>query len=135
MWSSLSARTAGVEHGIEVAGVTLDSIVKSEGLQRLDLVKIDVEGAEMQVLRGMDSTLTAFRPKLILELKAVALGNLGSSLEEVFAWLHERGYCRTETLSADDSLWAPEAHTMESEHGKCGSARTWLEPGKIAPSP
>lgn len=117
MWSSLSARTASVEQGIEVTGIKLDSILNSERLQRLDLVKIDVEGAEMLVLRGMNDSLIAFHPKLILELKADALSNLGSSLEEVFAWLHERGYSRAENLEEDDSLWVPDPRNRKGASG------------------
>jgi len=112
------ACTAGVEQGIGVTGIKLDSILNSERLQRLDLVKIDVEGAEILLLRGMNDSLIAFHPKLILELKADALSNLGSSLEEVFAWLHERGYSRAENLEEDDSLWVPDPRNRKGASGE-----------------
>jgi hypothetical protein len=109
MWSSLSSKNSGGEQAIEVAGVPLDLIAENEKLRRIDLVKIDVEGAEMQVLVGMKRILTTFQPKLILELKADALGNLGSSMEEVLSLLNSYdGYKRATTLSFQDSVWAPD---------------------------
>jgi hypothetical protein len=39
-----------------------------EGLDRLDYVKIDVEGAEAQVLAGARETLKKYRPILQLEI-------------------------------------------------------------------
>jgi FkbM family methyltransferase len=43
-----------------------DSWVQSVQLSRIDLMKIDVEGAESRVLAGMSSTLTRLRPGRII---------------------------------------------------------------------
>lgn len=51
----------------EVACRTLDSIAAEQGLDRIDLIKIDVEGFEDKVLAGGQATLLRYRPKLILE--------------------------------------------------------------------
>ena len=45
---------------------TFDSWVQSVQLSRIDLMKIDVEGAESRVLAGMSSTLTRLRPARII---------------------------------------------------------------------
>jgi FkbM family methyltransferase len=45
---------------------TFDSWVPSVQLSRIDLMKIDVEGAESRVLAGMSSTLARFRPARII---------------------------------------------------------------------
>jgi FkbM family methyltransferase len=59
---------------IDVEAVTLDSLCKRYQLTELALVKIDVEGFEVQVLRGMASTLRQLRPLIIFEaLDEVAL--------------------------------------------------------------
>jgi FkbM family methyltransferase len=45
-----------------------DSYCARRGVDRVDLVKIDVEGAELQVLRGMGGLLDAWRPDIVLEV-------------------------------------------------------------------
>jgi FkbM family methyltransferase len=47
---------------------TLDAVVEEAGLTRLDLVKIDVEGAEGRVLRGAERAAARFRPALVIDL-------------------------------------------------------------------
>ncbi len=49
----------------EVAADTLDTIVAPLNLTRIDLIKVDVEGYEREVFRGMQKTLTQFRPAYI----------------------------------------------------------------------
>jgi len=45
-----------------------DDVFEASGLRRLDVVKVDVEGAELFVLRGAARSLARHRPRLILEL-------------------------------------------------------------------
>ena len=62
-----------------VTTARLDSWVKSRGLDRLDLVKLDVEGAEPAVLDGAEETLRRFRPLTVVECNPVALPRLGGT--------------------------------------------------------
>ena len=61
---------AGVElHvGIEtVDAITLDAWVGENSLKRIDLIKLDVEGAEERVLQGAEEVLRKYAPILITE--------------------------------------------------------------------
>ncbi len=49
---------------INVKTETLTNILKKEGVENVDFLSIDVEGAELDVLKGID--FQKFRPKLIL---------------------------------------------------------------------
>ena len=51
-------------HSVEVDMTTLDEIVAQSGKPRLDFLSIDVEGAELDVLRGF--TLSKHQPGLII---------------------------------------------------------------------
>lgn len=58
---------------------TLDSIIIDLGIQKIDLVKIDVEGGELSVLRGMQNTIKRFPDiKILMEYNVIALqsGNI-----------------------------------------------------------
>ncbi len=45
---------------------TLDEMVRARGLARVDLVKMDAEGAECNVLRGAQQTIARFRPSFAI---------------------------------------------------------------------
>ena len=62
----LGAARAGYE-ALHVPTRSLDSLAPERGLDRLDLIKIDVEGHERQVLEGAASTLERWRPVLVIE--------------------------------------------------------------------
>lgn len=70
----------------------LDDVVKETGVSRVDVVKIDVEGAEMLVLKGSVDTLARYHPVLIVELIDSQLRQMGSSEAEVRAFLRAHGY-------------------------------------------
>ena len=63
-----------------------------------DVIKIDVEGAELLVLRGAKSTLARHRPMLFLSVHPAHLEAMGQSIDELADLLRELGY---ETHDAD----------------------------------
>jgi hypothetical protein len=77
---------------IEVPAATLDTW-SGIGASAPDLLKLDVEGAELEVLRGGRATLAAGRIReLFVETHPLALAERGSSEAEVAALLGELGY-------------------------------------------
>jgi FkbM family methyltransferase len=52
----------------EVPIVRIDTFIAWKGIERVDLIKLDVEGCEELALEGMGDTLRAFRPVIFLEL-------------------------------------------------------------------
>ena len=45
---------------------TIDKIVNELGLERVDFIKMDIEGAEVAALTGARETLRRFRPRLAI---------------------------------------------------------------------
>ena len=71
--------------------MTLDSVVIAKKLPLPDLIKIDVQGAELDVLRGAEQTLKTAK-HVILELQVVEY-NKGAPLHvEVIAYMDSIGY-------------------------------------------
>lgn len=48
--------------------VSIDDLVKEKNLPRVDFIKMDIEGAELDALRGAEQTLRAFKPRLAISL-------------------------------------------------------------------
>jgi FkbM family methyltransferase len=67
------------------------------------LIKIDVEGAEWDVLRGAIGVLTRNKPVLLLSLHPQALVQQGWSAEGVLDWLRELGY-NNEIMARDHEI-------------------------------
>lgn len=75
---------------VSVPAVTIDSLLAE--LPTIRLAKIDVEGAEMQVLGGMAGLIERDHPYLFIEVTDSFLRNLGSGKQELVAYLVDRGY-------------------------------------------
>jgi FkbM family methyltransferase len=92
-------RNAGSNGRMHVPAVRLDSWITQTGNPPPDVVKIDVEGAEVGVLRGMRQTLQACRPTLIIELHGTNV--------EVAEELDDAGYRHTAVETDGDARESP----------------------------
>lgn len=91
----------------EVAVASLDQIIAEAGLTAVSVLKIDVEGAEHEVLRGALRCLDELRPVILMELQEPSLAALGSSVAEVLGLLEAHGYRVLAYGSADSPMLVP----------------------------
>lgn len=63
----------------------LDSLVPFMHLDRVDLIKVDVQGFEEQVLKGAAGTIKKYRPTLLVECEHKYLLNADNSMQSLFA--------------------------------------------------
>lgn len=93
------ADNRGVETGIEIEIDTLDRSLERFGSPKIDLIKIDIEGAEILALTGMKKTLAA-NPDMVMfiELYPQAIERLGRKPIELLNILKDSGF----TLSVID---------------------------------
>lgn len=68
----------------DLIGLPLDDLVEGLALRRVDQVKIDVEGAELEVLEGGRKMLREFRPHLFVECHG--------TLSQLLSWLERQNY-------------------------------------------
>lgn len=85
----------------EVDTVALDSFV--DDLDRVDLVKIDVEGGETLVVRGMSELVAKFRPAVLLEWSPTQIEASGSTNRELVS-LIEGWDMPAHVIGADGTL-------------------------------
>jgi FkbM family methyltransferase len=69
-WARLNAVRAreGTERSVPVRLVAVDDLVRHGVVRPPAVVKVDVEGAEIEALQGMAHTLAAWRPTVICEM-------------------------------------------------------------------
>lgn len=70
----------------------LDDIAREVGLQRLDVLKVDVEGAEWMVLRGAEQCIRRFRPVIVAESSAGNFEKAGYAPKDLYNYLESLGY-------------------------------------------
>ena len=67
------------------------------GAQVVHMVKIDVEGHEIEALRGMQQALTRDRPIVLIECGGKSGDRERDRVREIFAFMAERGYGANES--------------------------------------
>jgi FkbM family methyltransferase len=91
-WGSLAAH-ADETSTVDVSTTTLDSFLEARGIDRVDLLKADVEGSEIDLLRGATRSLRKRRlRRLFIEFNGVRLAGSGLGLPEFLAPLEAAGY-------------------------------------------
>ncbi len=76
----------------KVQTTTLDDFVSHHNVRRMDFLKIDVEGAELRVLRGASESLRRFRPTIMIEFFPQGLASLHTSAWELLDAIHALDY-------------------------------------------
>jgi FkbM family methyltransferase len=108
LWSSITAiawQGEQLEHGHNhaiaaksgtgdaVISDTLDSLIDGIGtISNVSVIKIDVEGAEFEVLKGAERTLRAEKPALVIEIEDKYLARNGANAAAVRSYLRSLGY-------------------------------------------
>lgn len=71
---------------------TLDKWVEDNNVARIDLIKVDIEGAELAFLSGASETIKRFRPILMIEVNESTLVRFGSTSVDLLDRIEQLGY-------------------------------------------
>jgi FkbM family methyltransferase len=67
----------------DAAPMTFDEFVEQEGITRIDLVKLDVDGNEIDIMRGADKVFKDLRPILLVELSPIHFDQMDFNFEDL----------------------------------------------------
>jgi FkbM family methyltransferase len=115
-FSGLHRHGEGAEHeALTVRTARLDELLAA---QRVDFIKLDVEGGELGVLKGATAILEQWRPRILFECTQSSLAAHGVAPAEMFDWLTAHGY----------AVWQPSDYLAEGQPldlGRFVSAQTY----------
>jgi FkbM family methyltransferase len=78
--------------GIEVPLTSVDIFVKQKQLSAVNFIKIDVEGAEYDAIRGAANTILTYKPAIILALHPLAISAKGDTLAGIYDFVISCNY-------------------------------------------
>ena len=88
---------------IEVPVKRLDTLVQAAGLTRVDFIRMDIEGFEVEAVSGMWNTLKENQPGLMMELHCDVVGSL--ALANLLDGLMEYGYEVEYVINRDQDFY------------------------------
>ncbi len=90
--TSLGIHPHDAQTKAQVELVTIDDLVLSNKIEPPHFVKVDVEGAEMNVLKGMQKTIAEYRPIILYEVDSGDPLDLKKKLAELDSFMKGKGY-------------------------------------------
>lgn len=113
------SKTTNEHRGLEVSTVALDSLIANGDYDRIDFIKMDVEGAELEALRGAEAVIKQFRPKL-----AITVYHYFKDFWTIPGYISQlnlgyRFYLRHYTMHAEETVLYAVATTGGSDGAPC----------------
>jgi len=79
---------------------TIDSLVATYGLD-VGFIKLDIEGGELEALKGAKSTLLQQRPAILMETAQSLLESKGASVNQLLEFMEDHNYDVRDALHPD----------------------------------
>lgn len=73
----------GSEQNFTVDAISIDEYVSENNIEKVDFIKMDIEGAEMKALKGAEQTLIKHRPQL-----AISIYHSNNDMQDIPIYLH-----------------------------------------------
>lgn len=94
--SSLSSESkTGRSHATPISLTTLDTYFEASPPAKINFIKADIEGWELNMLKGAQKTLARYRPAVMLEINDAALAKAGTNKQALVDYMQSQGYAVT----------------------------------------
>lgn len=94
-----------IKSQLTIPVTTLDAFARAEGIHRLDILKVDVEGAELLVFRGATTWLEREdAPLIVYESYSWLMGGFNYKPQDAMRFLHNYGYLFFEFSKSEKHL-------------------------------
>jgi FkbM family methyltransferase len=100
------------EHAISypVPARRLDTLLVEQGIKKVDVLKIDIEGGELDALEFAPCMLSEMRPVIIMEYGTNTWPSFGATKERLYQLLHKHNYramdaSANKTIDINDAAW------------------------------
>jgi FkbM family methyltransferase len=83
----------GVHKSVDgIGALTLDDFCEQNKIERVDFIKIDTDGHELEVLKGAEKTIRKLRPTIIFEIGLYVMEDKNISFTDYFNFFNSAGY-------------------------------------------
>ena len=88
------AKNVQIQHDevIKVKTISLDSLLGKEKIENLKLIKIDAEGAELQILKGGKELIQKYKPFITLEIHPFSFDDIEKIMTELYNTISAYNY-------------------------------------------
>lgn len=124
---AVSAPTVRTSAHERVRVVTIDELVEEHALDPVDVIKLDVEGSEVDALLGARMTVARDRPLILLEAEDERLASQGRTRNDLRTVVEEFGY-RLHVFDAHTGTLRPAAVPGEPEGNAVAAPADWSPP-------
>ena len=107
----------------DIPVTTLDSDIEEHGLPAPDFIKIDIEGWEIEALRGARNTLLKHRPELFLEMHGETINEKKRKVAEIVEYVTALGYGNILHIESKTQITQDNASVAAQGHLYCRSSR------------
>jgi len=94
---------------VEIPMYTVDQVLSKKGIDKTDFIKLDVQGFELEVLKGAENTLKQAEV-VLMEVSLIEINKGAPLIIEVMNFMNDRGFlcydiCSIVRRPLDSALW------------------------------